>query len=100
MTKNKNELFIGRLGRDPELKYTRKLKPVCHLAVGINESDKAEWKKVVVWGEQAELCKTHLKKGQSVFVQGQIKEQSYINKKGEDQSYLEVNASLVGFTNL
>lgn len=100
--KEKNiELFMGRLGREPELMYTRiGLKPVCHLAVGINDADKTVWKKVVVWGEQAELCKTHLKKGQSVFVQGRIHEASYVDKAGLNKKYLEVRSDLVGFTNL
>ena len=69
---NQNELLIGRLGRDPELKYTAKQEPICFLSIAINQQDApATWKKIIVWGKQAELCKLYLTKGKSVFVQGQ-----------------------------
>ena len=99
MSKKIEELFIGRLGRDPDLKYTKKLKPVCHLAVGVNDSEKAVWKKVVVRGEQAEICKTHLKKGHRVFVKGNTRVQKYLGRDGKEKNYVEVSAQLIGFTN-
>jgi single-strand DNA-binding protein len=95
------QLFIGRLGRNPELKYTPKGKPVCYLSVAVNkEEDQVDWKKVVVWERQAELCSVQLKKGSEVFVYGKGKLESYINKTGEEKQYEEVNARLVGFSNI
>ncbi len=68
----KYEIYYGRLGRDPELEYTVGPKAVCTLSVAVPTkiNDKPDWKKVVVWGRQAELCKVQLKKGSEIFVQG------------------------------
>jgi single-strand DNA-binding protein len=70
------------------------------LSIAINEKDKAVWKNVVVWDRQAELCSVHLKKGFEIFVQGSEKIERYVNKKGEEKQYREINAKLVGFTNI
>jgi single-strand DNA-binding protein len=94
------EVFLGRLGKDPELKYTTKGKAVCYLSVAINEKEKTNWKKVVVWERQAELCSVQLRKGAEIFVQGKEKVEKYINREGEEKQYREVNAKLVGFTNI
>lgn len=58
-------MIIGRLGRDPELRYTQSGKPICSLNVATDEGytndrgekvNKAEWHKVVFWDRQAENC--------------------------------------------
>ncbi len=96
------ELFLGRLGRDPELKYTPNRVPVCHLSVAINkgEDEKPEWKKVIVWNKQAELCSLYLKKGKEVFVKGETEKKEFTTKEGERKEYFEVNAKVIGFTNI
>lgn len=96
------DIFVGRLGRNPELKYTPKGKPVCYLSVAVNKAndDKPDWKRVVVWERQAEFCSVQLKKGGEVFVQGQSQRKEFTTKEGDKKSYEEVNARLVGFTNL
>lgn len=96
------ETFFGRLGRDPELKYTPKGKAVCYLSVAVNKSndERPDWKRVVVWEKQAELCSVQLRKGGEIFVQGQSQKKEFTTKEGEQKSYEEVNARLVGFTNL
>lgn len=93
-------LIYGRVGKEPELKYTRKLEPVCHLTVAenIQDQEKPNWHKVIVWGKQAETCQVMLKKGGSVFVRGRIVEREFKNEQGEIKKYKEVNADLVGFT--
>ena len=96
------EIFVGRLGRNPELKYTPKGKAVCYLSVAVNKNkvEKPEWKKVVVWEKQAEQCNLFLKKGSEIFVQGQSRRNEFTNNEGEKKSYEEVNARLVGFPNI
>ena len=95
-------LIAGRLGKNPELKYTREQTPVCYLAVAETNSneDKPIWHKVVVWGKEAELCSLYLKKGSFVFVQGQNKLINFTNKDGEHRKYFEVKAEKLGFTQL
>lgn len=102
MNEKDKDIFLGRLGRDPELRYTKTQKPVCHLSVAVNpqNSGKPVWHKVVVWGKQAELAKQYLRKGSEVFVQGRKEVNSFRTKEGLMKSYEEVNASLVGFSNL
>ncbi|MBD65963.1 MAG: hypothetical protein CME62_12200 [Halobacteriovoraceae bacterium] len=103
MESAKKILFIGRLGKNPELKYTPKQTPVCYLSIAVNneKDDKAEWNRVVVWGKQAELANQYLKKGNEVFVQGRKELKFYECKKGGGmKSYEEVNARLIGFSNL
>ena len=100
---NKNyELFVGRLGKEPDLRYTPKQNPVCYLSVAVNQEgeENPDWKKVVVWGKQAELCNMYLKEGSEVFVQGQNQEKSFKTKEGPMKTYWEVSARSVGFTAL
>lgn len=97
-----NEVFVGRLGKKPELKYTQKQEPICYLSVAINKTDSEtpDWKQVVVWGRQAEQCNLFLKKGNEVFVQGRINEREYTDREGKKQIFKEIKAKLIGFINL
>jgi single-strand DNA-binding protein len=97
-----SKLFIGRVGRDPELKYTQDQVPVCYLnlAETIKGFEKPLWHKVVVWGKQAELCKVFLTKGTKVFVQGRIKNLSQSSNNNQNLKYEEITADHVGFINL
>ncbi len=100
-TSNK-ELFLGRLGKEPELRYTPKQTPVCHLSVATTdeENQKTVWHKVVVWGKQAELCSQYLTKGKQVFVQGRKLLKEFPTPEGELKKYEEINATLIGFSNI
>ena len=71
-------MIIGRLGRDPEMRYTQAGKPVCSLNVATDEGytndrgekvDKTEWHKVVFWDRQAETCSQYLAKGASCSIE-------------------------------
>lgn len=102
MNNENRQLFIGRLGKEPELRYTRNQKPVCYLSVAVNdeEQQKTHWNKVVVWGKQAELANQYLRKGSDVFVQGRKSLKEFRTTEGEMKRYEEVSASLIGFSNL
>jgi single-strand DNA-binding protein len=96
------QLFIGRLGKKPDLRYTPKSEPVCYLALAINKEgqEKADWKQVIVWGKQAELCKMYLDKGKEAFVQGLINDRPYKDNDGNERIAHEIKASLIGFPNM
>jgi len=96
------DLFFGRLGRNPDLRYTPSQKAVCYLSIAVNKpgEERPDWKRVVVWGKQAELCSVQLKKGSELFVQGQNQEREFEDKEGNLRKINEVNARLVGFSNL
>src|SRR5690606_28384085 len=94
------QLIFGRLGKNPELKYTRQQEPICRFTVAENSKDKetTEWHNIVVWGKQAEHCNMYLKKGSPVFVQGQKISKEYTNKLNEQKHFIEFKADFVGFT--
>jgi len=109
MTTITNDTFLGRLGKEPELAYAQvktKEKPiaVCNLSVAINhkqgEQEVTEWVKVKVWERQAELCKAQLRKGSQIFVNGKREPKEFTNKLGKKVIYDEINAQLVGFSNV
>ena len=96
MENKKLELICGRLGSDPKLAYTKKQEAVCEFSIALNdESSEVVWRKIVVFGKLAELCKVHLKKGNEVFVRGRIRLSKYANKDGEEKEYTAVLAHSV-----
>ena len=94
---NKIELISGRLGIDPYLAYTRKGEPVCEMSVSlVNEQNQTFWRKIVVFGKLAELCKVHLKKGNEIFVQSPVLLKRFTTKEGLEKEYLEIKAFSIG----
>ena len=97
---NKSQL-IGRLGRDPEVRFTAEGKAVANLAVATTESwkDKAsgerkqrtEWHRVVLFGALAEIARDYLHKGALVFLEGSIRTRKW-QKDGIDQYTTEIHA--------
>ena len=73
--------FIGRLGADPETRYTPSGEPICNfrIAVGWKTKDKegAEWVSITAFSKLAEICGQYLKKGSQVFVSGRMKTDEY-----------------------
>lgn len=71
-------ILLGRLGQDPELKYTPGGAAVCNFSMATTEAwtdkqgakqEKTEWHRIVVWGKLAELCNQYLAKGRQAFVE-------------------------------
>lgn len=91
-------IFFGRLGKNPDLKYTVNRKPVCELSVAenTNGNNKVKWHQVVVWGRSAEMCSVHLRKGSEVFVKGKETIRNFITKDGVEKGYKEFLANSVG----
>src|SRR5512142_1515459 len=92
--------LIGRLGKDPESKFTPSGKKVAHfsLAVSNHWKDKSgetkestEWVNVEAWGRLGEICQEYLKKGSLVFVEGRLKTDRY-EEKGESRYFTKVVA--------
>jgi len=98
---DQNKVIIcGRLGKDPELKYTSKQEAVCNftLAENVEGEDNPIWHRGVVWGKQAEQCKVHLRKGRFVFVHGQNKRSSYTTRNGLTRNGIELKAYQIGIS--
>lgn len=99
-------MIIGRLGRDPELRYTQGGSPVCTLNVATDESytdrdgnrvDRAEWHRVVVFQRAAENCGNFLRKGSLVFVEGSLQTRKWQDQNGQDLYTTEIKAQRVQF---
>jgi single-strand DNA-binding protein len=99
-------MLIGRLGRDPELRYTQTGSPVANLRIATDESytdrdgnkvDRTEWHSVVVFQRAAENCAQYLGKGSLVFVEGSLQTRKWQDQAGQDRYTTEVKAQRVQF---
>lgn len=99
-------MIIGRLGRDPELRYTQAGQPVCSLNIATDESytdnngnkvEKTEWHKVQVWGKSAENCANFLAKGSLAYVEGSLTTRKWQDQQGQDRYTTEIKALRVQF---
>lgn len=100
-------ILLGRLGQDPELKYTPGGAAVCTLSLATSESwsdknsgqkqERTEWHRVVVWGKLAELCNQYLAKGRQAYVEGRLQTRAWDDKDGNKRYTTEINASTVQF---
>ena len=100
-------VLLGRLARDPELRYVANGAPVCSFSVATNhhytksDGQKAEsvtFVDVDVWRRLAELCSQFLKKGRQVLVTGMLKQDRWIDTKTQQpRSKLKVIAREVKF---
>lgn len=93
--------FIGRLGKEPEMKYLQSGDAVCNftIAVGWKSKDKegAEWVNVTAFGKLGEVCGQYLKKGSQVFVQGRFKTDKYTDKNGVEKYSTKIQADKIQF---
>jgi len=95
-------ILVGRLGRDPETRFTSGGQAVANFSVATDESYKdrngerqkrTEWHKIVVWGKQAEIAQQYLKKGSLVFIEGRIQSREWQDKEGQKRTSFEIVAS-------
>lgn len=94
-------ILNGRLGQDPDLKYTNSGKAVCRFSLATSEKwggeEKTSWHKVVCWGKTAELANEYLTKGSRVGLQGRIDYSDWESKDGEKRSKTEIIADRLEF---
>lgn len=99
-------MLIGRLGRDPELRYTQGGTPVANFSMATDESyrgkdgntvEQTEWHNIVAWGRQGENCANYLSKGSLVFVEGSLQTRKWQDKQGQDRWTTEIKAFRVQF---
>jgi single-strand DNA-binding protein len=100
-------ILIGRLGRDPEMRYTPDGTPVTSFSVATDrvwtdangqQQKRAVWFRVTAWRRLAETCNQYLTKGQLVMVEGELSEpKPFQGRDGEWRASLEVRAFTVKF---
>ena len=97
--------LIGRLGKDPESKYTPTGKKVVHFSIAVSQRWRAagenrestEWVNIEAWDRLGEVCQEYLKKGSQVYVEGRLKTDKYEDQNGETKYYTKVVAQTVQF---
>ena len=103
MAKSVNKvILVGRLGRDPELKYTAGGTPFCRFSMATDDSwtdknsgertEKTEWHNIVVWDRLAEICNQYLTKGQLVFIEGNLQTREWDDQEGNKRKTTEIRA--------
>lgn len=101
-------IIVGRLGSDPELKYTANSQAIARFSVATSESwknkqtgdmqEKTEWHRIVVWGKMAEICGQHLAKGRQVYIEGKLQTRSWEDQASGQKKYsTEIVAGTVQF---
>ncbi len=95
-------MIIGRLGRDPEMRYTPSGRPVTTFTVATsrtwNTSEgerrvETEWFNIVAWGNLAEICKQYLTKSQQVYVEGRLQTRNWDDSEGNKHTSVEIVAN-------
>jgi single-strand DNA-binding protein len=89
-------ILVGRLGKDPETRYTGSGQAVCNFSLATDESYKdrsgerqkrTEWHRIVVWAKLAEICQQYLKKGSLVYIEGRIQSRQWDDKTTGQKRY-------------
>src|SRR5262245_42772700 len=103
MAKSVNKvILVGRLGRDPELKYTASGTPFCRFSMATDDvwNDKAsgerqertEWHNIVAWDRLAEICNQYLTKGRLVYIEGALQTREWDDQDGNKRKTTEIRA--------
>jgi len=95
-------MVIGRLGRDPEMRYTPSGRPVTTFSVATSRSwntadgerrTETEWFNIVAWSSLAEICNQYLVKGQQVYIEGRLQTRHWEDDNGKHHSSVEIVAN-------
>lgn len=94
--------LIGRLGRDPEMRYTSSGKAVTNFSIAVggrwtdrdgNERDDTEWFQVDAWDRLAEISNEYLSKGSQVYIEGRVRSRKYTDRDGIERTAITVIAN-------
>lgn len=96
-------ILVGRLGNDPDVRYTAAGSAVTTISVATSESwkdrntgqqqERTEWHRVVFFGRLAEIAGQYLKKGSQVYVEGSLRTNKYTDKNGIERYSTDINAN-------
>ena len=103
MAKSVNKvILVGRLGRDPELKYSASGTPFCRFSMATDDvwndktsgerQERTEWHNIVAWDRLAEICNQYLTKGRLVYVEGALQTREWDDQEGNKRKTTEIRA--------
>ncbi len=100
-------ILIGRLGQDPEVRYTPDGTAVANFSIATSDEwkdkntgekrERTEWHRIVAWRKLGEICGEYLSKGRQVYIEGRIQTRSWDDKDGNKRYTTEIIASDVQF---
>jgi single-strand DNA-binding protein len=94
-------ILVGRLGKDPEVKYTQGGTPVARFSLATDEAwkdqsgekqQRTEWHNIVAWNKLAEICGQYLSKGRLIYLEGRLQTRAWEDKDGNKRSTTEIRA--------
>jgi single-strand DNA-binding protein len=94
-------ILIGRLGKDPEVKYTPSGAPVAKFSLATDEvfkdrsgeqQKRTEWHNIVAWNKLAEICGEYLTKGKLVYIEGSIRSRQWEDQAGNKRTGYDIVA--------
>ncbi len=94
-------ILVGRLGADPEVRYTQDGAMVTNFRLATDEQwkdktgervQRTEWHRIVTFGKLAEICGNYLSKGRLVYIEGRIQTRSWDDKDGNKRYATEIIA--------
>ncbi len=97
-------ILVGRLGRDPETRYTSSGQAVCNFSIATDETFKdrngerqkrTEWHRIVMWGKLAEIGQQYLKKGTLVYIEGRIQSRQWDDREGQKRTSYDIIANVM-----
>ena len=98
-------VVMGRLGRDPEIRYTQSGTPVASFSLAVDRdfTDQAtgkritDWIDVVAWGNRATFAEKYFHKGQLAVVEGRLQIRDYVGRDGGKRRAVEIVAENIYF---
>jgi single-strand DNA-binding protein len=96
-------ILVGRVGQDPEIRYTSSGDPVINLSLATSETwknkagekqESTEWHRVNFFGKPAEIINQYVRKGSQLYIEGKIKSKKYTDKQGVEKSAFEIQCDL------
>jgi single-strand DNA-binding protein len=100
-------ILVGRLGSDPEVRYTPSGVAVANFNIATSEEwkdkdtgekkERTEWHRIVAWSKLGEICGEYLSKGRQVYIEGRIQTRSWEDRDGNKRYTTEIVASDVQF---
>lgn len=92
-------ILVGRLGKDPEIRYTQDGAAVCNFSIATSETwkdrngekqQKTEWHRIIAFRKLAEICNQFLQKGSQIYLEGSIHTRTWEDKDGNKRSTTEI----------
>jgi single-strand DNA-binding protein len=95
-------ILVGRLGRDPEVKYTPSGVAVANFSMATSEEwkdkdsgekkERTEWHRIVAWRRLGEICGEYLRKGSQIYIEGKLQTRDWEDRDGNKRYTTEIVA--------